>query len=533
LFSFSHLVRAIGIFSLSFILCILLGIAPAIAQGEAHAPVVIDGNELFQVGNSGGFAAEQRAEGINQELREATQTNEEPQVEVGGSTDLPTILLNGKHLLTVTEQDTLPGRTKAEQAAIWADYLETALEQAQYGRTMPYLRSAVFQTIVTLALALLLHLALGRFWKRKLSPELRAVTLIPDPDTAAVPQQASLDLLLGVLLAIVRLGIWLTALFYVTSLFPRSRQWSYRLTEIVINSFTAPLFTLGDNQYSVLHLLTLAVLLFALEICTKTVTNVVKTRILHLTVANRGTREVIAVVIRYTLLFLGALVLLQIWGIDLSSLALLASALGIGIGLGLQDIAKDIGSGLVLLFERPVQVGDFVQVGEFEGTIEAIGSRSTVIRTLDHISIIVPNSRVLSGEIINWSHHNPVSRLHLPVGVAYGCDVEQVRSALLEAAQEHVKVLSSPKPQVFFKGFGNNSLDLDLLVWTAEPSKHVVIKSELYFAIEAKFRQSQIEVPFPQRDLHIRTGNLPIDFSPEAQQTLQQLWQRSPNGKKE
>lgn len=525
-------VSSIGIFAITLILSLMLGLAPVIAQTGANSPVVVDGSELFQVGSSGGFEAEKRASGVNLELSKAINRGRPPEVEVGGSSDLPTILLDDKHLLTVTDQDAPLGRTKAEQARIWADQIQQALEAAQYERTVPYLRSAGLQTITTLAIALLLHWTIGRFWRRKLHPELRAVTHIPDPDTATAPQQKSLELLLGMLLAIVRLGIWLGAIFFITSLFPRTRQWSYRITEIVINSFTAPIFALGDNRYSVLHLLTLAGLLFVLEISTKTLTNVVKTRILHLTVANRGTREVIAVVIRYSLLFLGGLILLQIWGIDLSSLALLASALGIGIGLGLQDIAKDIGSGLVLLFERPIQVGDFVQVGTFEGTIESIGSRSTVIRTLDHISIIVPNSRFLSGEIINWNHQNPVSRLHLPVGVAYGTDVEQVRLALLEVAQSVPKVLSAPRPQVFFKGFGNNSLDLELLIWTGEPSKHVALKSELYFAIEAKLRQYNIEVPFPQRDLHLRTGNLPIEFSPEAQQMLEQMF-RSQNGRRD
>jgi small-conductance mechanosensitive channel len=239
---------------------------------------------------------------------------------------------------------------------------------------------------------------------------------------------------------------------------------------------------------------------------------------------------VIALVIRYGLLFIGGLVILQIWGIDLSSLALLASALGIGIGLGLQDIARDIGSGVVLLFERPIQVGDFVQVGSFEGTIERINARSTLVRTLDHISIIVPNSRFLSDEVINWSHGNPVSRLHVPVGIAYGSNIEDARSALLDAAQEHPRVLSTPKPQVFFKAFGDNSLNLELLVWTAEPSKHILIKSELYFSIEAKFRKYNVQVPFPQRDLHLRTGSVPLEFSPEMEQTLQQLLRMSQNG---
>jgi small-conductance mechanosensitive channel len=202
----------------------------------------------------------------------------------------------------------------------------------------------------------------------------------------------------------------------------------------------------------------------------------------------------------------------------------------VGIGFGLQDIAKNFGSGLVLVFERPIQVGDFVEVGTFQGTVERIGARSTIIRTLDQLSIIVPNSRFLEEEVINWNHDNPISRLHLPVHIAYGSDVELVRSLLLEAAKGQSGILSTPKPQVFLQGFGDNGLDLELLVWIAEPSKYVILKSELYFRLEALLRQHQIEIPFPQRDLRLRTGNLPIELSPELTETFRQFLEQSING---
>lgn len=535
---------AIGIaFMLSLLLSLTLWRSPATAQDgsptddlldKASASVVVDGRELFRLGSPGNFEAGERARDANRRIQTVIESGEPPDVEVSGREELPTIELNGEQLLTITPEDLAGGRNGESQARSWARQIENAIEQAQEQRTSTYLRIAAIQAIVAFLLALFLHWFLGRFWRRTLKPELQAVTYIPDPDSStSVPQYTSLDLLLGFLLFGARIGVWLLAVLYVSNLFPWTRQWSYRLTEISIDSFVTPIVSLGDNRYSILHLLTLAALFFALDVVIRTITNLVNTRVLRVTVANRGMREVIAILLRYSLLFIGTMVLLQIWGIDLSSLALLASALGIGIGLGLQDIAKDIGSGLVLLFERPIQVGDFVQVGNYEGTIELIGARSTLIRTLDHVSIIVPNSRFLSAEVINWSHHNPVSRLHLPVGVAYGSDMNAVRSALLEAAQEHHRVLVNPKPQVFFKGFGDSSLDLDLLIWTAEPSKQVQIKSDLYFKVEEKFRKYKIEVPFTQQDLHVRSGSLPIDLSPEFQQTLQQLLQLSQNGKNE
>lgn len=531
-----RLVKPLRVLGLAFLFGILLSLclsrSPAVAQEVApvRASVVVDGNELFQLGSPGTYEAEERAEKANEQIQRAIATGEAPEVTVSGSERLPTLELNGEQLLTITEEDLVVGQNGQAQAEAWAEQIENAIERAQEERTGKYLGIAAIQAIAAALIALVLHWALGRFWRRTLTPELRTITQIPDPDSARMPQYTSLDLLLGFLLIVARVGVWLIAALYISNQFPWTRQWSYRLAEILISSFVSPIVILGENRYSIVHLLILAGLFFALEIVTKTITNLLKTRVLRVTVTNRGTREVIAILIRYSLLFIGAMVLLQIWGIDLSSLALLASALGLGIGLGLQDIAKDVGSGVVLLFERPIQVGDFVQVGEYEGTIELIGARSTLIRTLDHISIIVPNSRFLSAEVINWSHHNPVSRLHLPVGVAYGSDMNAVRSALLESAQEHHRVLINPKPQVFFKGFGSSSLDLELLVWTAEPSKHILIKSELYFKIEEKFRKYGVEVPFPQQDLHVRSGNLPIDLSPEFQQTLQQLLKLSQNG---
>ncbi|HEY9639679.1 MAG TPA: mechanosensitive ion channel domain-containing protein, partial [Coleofasciculaceae cyanobacterium] len=224
---------------------------------------------------------------------------------------------------------------------------------------------------------------------------------------------------------------------------------------------------------------------------------------------------------KYSLISIGTLIVLQIWGLDISSLTILVSALGVGIGFGLQDIAKNFGSGLVLILERPIQVGDFVEIGSFKGTVERIGGRSTEIRTLDHVSIIVPNSRFLSEEVINWSHHNPVSRLHLPVGVAYHSDPQIVRTVLLEAAQSHTDVLQSPLPQVFFTGFGDSALNFDLLVWTTQPSRQFILKSDLYFRIFELLQERQIEVPFPQRDLHLRSGILSLSPQTEALLTQQ------------
>ncbi|MBN3884192.1 MAG: mechanosensitive ion channel [Nostoc sp. JL34] len=149
------------------------------------------------------------------------------------------------------------------------------------------------------------------------------------------------------------------------------------------------------------------------------------------------------------------------------------------------------------------------------------------IRTLDHVSIIVPNSRFLEKEVINWSHRNPISRLHLPVGVAYSSDPKAVQSALLEAASKHPNVLQTPLPLVLFKEFGNNTLNFELLVWTAEPNKQFLLKSDLYYIIYEVLKQREIEIPFAQLDLHLRSGQL--EFTPEMQLALIQMVERLSN----
>jgi small-conductance mechanosensitive channel len=325
-----------------------------------------------------------------------------------------------------------------------------------------------------------------------------------------------LDLFFTVILSIARISVWVAAILYIADLFPDSRAISQQIRDVLISSFNAPILTIGKSSYSIINLSILGALLFGLILVVRAFIDIFKDRVLSIAGLNRGAQEAIAVIVQYTLIFIGTLVLLQIWGLDLSSLTILASALSIGLGIGLQNIAKNFGSGLILVFERPIQVGDFIEVGDLNGTVERIGARSTEIRTLDRVSIIVPNSRFLDSEVINWSHGNPISRLHLPLGVAYGSDPQQVRTVLIESASGHPKVLASPAPSLLFKGFGDSSLDFELLVWTAEPDKQFLLKSDLYFLIYEVLNQNQIEIPFPQRDLHLRSGKVEISSQLES-----------------
>jgi small-conductance mechanosensitive channel len=152
--------------------------------------------------------------------------------------------------------------------------------------------------------------------------------------------------------------------------------------------------------------------------------------------------------------------------------------------------------------------------------VKQVNLRSTEVVTLDAISIIVPNSEFLESRVVNWSHGSPISRLRLPVGVAYGSDPEAVRTALVEACGEHPDVLKQPPPRVFFTGFGDSSLDFQLLAWISQPMRQYDIRSDLNFRIEAALRHHGITIPFPQRDLHLRDGALPIELPQELSEAL-------------
>lgn len=514
---------------------------PDASEQEIKSPpkaleVDLYGQPLFSVTASDQQTVEARVNDIKAQLESLVQSSEPIEVTTQGNQ----IWLNGESLLTVTQADfqanhpnTKPKSIRAsdltQAAQDWSEEINQVTREARRDLTVRSLVISLVQSAIVIAIAIGIHRLLGRLWQRFLRPFCQGLVRSDAEDADTQPSRA-LDLLLNLVLLLARAILWLGAALYIANLFPFARQWSYILTTILISSFTAEEINLGQKAFSTLDLLLLAVGFFGVIIAAGVLTNLLRHRVLRVSGINRGVQEVIAILVKYGLIALGTIVLLQLWGIDLSSLAILASALGVGIGFGLQDIAKNFGSGLVLVFERPIQVGDFIEVGEFMGTVERIGARSTEIQTLDQISIIIPNSRFLENEVLNWSHRNPTSRLRIPVGVAYNSDPAVVQEILIEAGRNHPNTLATPAPQVFFKEFGDSSLNFELLVWIAEPSKHVRIKSDLYFTIEALLRQHQIEIPFPQRDLHVRSGNLPIKLPPELQQFLSHWSQQNNNG---
>jgi small-conductance mechanosensitive channel len=215
---------------------------------------------------------------------------------------------------------------------------------------------------------------------------------------------------------------------------------------------------------------------------------------------------------QYLVISIGVLVALSIGvGLDLTSIAVVFTALSVGIGFGLQYIAADIASGFILLFERPVRVGDRITIGEDEGDVHSINLRTTVVITNNRVSIIVPNSKLVSQRLINWSYGDPRARIAIPMGVAADADIDLVTRTLLKAAEGVDNVLKEPAPKVQFLKFGDWSLDFRLLVWTNRPRLHMQIRSDINYRIDKLFREAQIEIPYPQTELRIRQGSLHID----------------------
>ncbi len=519
-----------------FTLLLILISAPDTAQatqakGPAKAPVVLDGRVLFQVGNAGNSTAAERAESINTALEQELLASQAVEIEVSQENQR-TILrskTSTRNLLTVTEEDVITGSSAVDQGNIWRRILAQAILEGKQERTPRYYTTALVFSIGVLLGAIAIHFALIFFW-RFVSRQLNR--WLSSPTCALHPWEQPAKLFLQLALLGLEAGLWSAVGFYITDIFPQARSLRYQLK----NFLTSPVVTLGESNYSALQLLLLMAFTVGLWFAVSAVTQLFKSYVLSRTSAEPRAQEVIAILTQYILTFLGLIVLLQIWGLDVRSLAILASVLGVGIGFGVQNITNNLISGLIITLERPIQLGDFIKVGELMGTVERVGSRSTEIRTLDQVTIIVPNSRFLEKEVINWSHGDPVSRMRLTVGVAYGSDVDKVQSALLEAAKSHPEVLLTPPPQVWFQEFGDSAIQFDLLVWTGEPKNQFRVKSDLYYRIEASLRRYGLEVPFPQRDLNVRSPQLEELFKTwlkiQTPKTAPEKPIDSPNGEK-
>lgn len=232
----------------------------------------------------------------------------------------------------------------------------------------------------------------------------------------------------------------------------------------------------------------------------------------------RGAQEAIVSISGYVGIIMAAIIGLSLAGFSFTNLAIIAGALSVGIGFGLQNIVNNFVSGIILLFERPIRTGDWIVVGSTEGYVRKISIRSTQIETFDRADVIVPNSELISSQVTNWMLRDTWGRVIVPVGVAYGSDVEKVREVLLQAAREHPLVISDgtrvSAPRVLFRGFGDSSLNFELRFFIRNVDQRLATVSDINFAIEKGLREANIEIPFPQRDLHLRSMDSAIRFGP-------------------
>ncbi len=517
---------------LSFTIAIALPfIAPrallpaSMSTSEGAASVIVDGRSVFKVADTAATAsASARAKLISDRLQPFAQQEIIPDIEVEAAEPdkLATVWLQvpteatGEDSgdepnpldfnFTVTQGDTSSAFTPEVQAQEWANQLTKTFQEAKQQRQPQYVQQTLWKIPAVPLVAALAHWLSGILWRNYLAQALRSAAMDGEDTVRGKrdrEQFTTVSLFLNSTLLLLRFGIWIGALLYAANLFPDTRQASYRIISQLVKTFTQETITLGNSPISILDIFRVLGLVLLVTLSARIISNLIKQRVLQETGINRGVQEAISIMLRYSIIFVGCIVVLQASGINLSSLTLLASALGVGAGLGLQNIVKDIGSGLVLVFERPIQVGEFVQIGEQTGTVERIGARSAEIRTLDQVSIIVPNSQFLEGKVINWSHRNPISRIRIPIGVAYDSDPEQVKALLLNISQQHKDVLAAPPSIVLFKEFGDSALQFDLLVWISQPSRQYIIKSDLLFMLSKAIKEAGINIPYPQRDVHV------------------------------
>jgi len=276
--------------------------------------------------------------------------------------------------------------------------------------------------------------------------------------------------------------------------------------------FTYPLFTVNQTPITLSSLAFFVVIMGIFWMVNTILRKFLNNRVLRRFKMPLATRYTLTRIIQYVFLFIGIVIGFQVIGVDLSGVAVVFGFLSVGIGFGLQNLTSNFIAGLMLLFEQHIQVGDRITVGDTEGDVTEINIRSTTIRSLNNIAIVVPNSEFVSTTVINWSHGDPKTRLEIEVGVSYNSDLDKVMSSLLEAAKEHPLVLSHPEPKAWLMSFGDSAWNMRLLAWVGDPQGRRQILSDINCAIVKKFRKSGVEIPFPQRDLHIRTP-LPLPIS--------------------
>jgi len=284
------------------------------------------------------------------------------------------------------------------------------------------------------------------------------------------------------------------------------KEWQiYPSREAAANGLLSLEFTVGGIRISPGSVLLTIGIIYIVLMISRSIQKILLDSIFPRYRVELGVQLSMVRLIHYSVMIIGFVILLNILGFELTKLTIIGGALGVGIGFGLQAIVNNFASGLILLFERPIKVGDTIQIGEDFGEVKKLGLRATIVSTFDNAEIVIPNSDLITAPVTNWTLTGRQARVKIPVGVAYGSDIQKVLEILMSCAEENPLVLSQPRPKALFLAFGSSSLDIELRVWTPDFSDRRQLQSELNQEIESEFSLAGIEIPFPQTDLHLRS----------------------------
>ncbi len=265
--------------------------------------------------------------------------------------------------------------------------------------------------------------------------------------------------------------------------------------------------SIGGTKITIINIAYLVIFLVFFIFVSRIIRDTLQNRILPRTRLDIGARASFVNIVIYTFWILAIYTGINILGINLSSLAFMAGALGIGIGFGLQNVVNNFVSGIILLFDPSIQVGDMVQIGDDWGTVNRINIRTTIIQTFDNASLILPNSEMISNKVTNWSFKDPKVRRQVDVGVAYGSDVQLVHKILLQIVNDMPEIMNDPAPRVDFTDFADSALIFRIRFWITSPEFWLAAPTELRFKIDEEFKKNGIEIAFPQQDIHIRSAS--------------------------
>jgi small-conductance mechanosensitive channel len=272
------------------------------------------------------------------------------------------------------------------------------------------------------------------------------------------------------------------------------------------------LFKIQDVGITISHLMVAVIAVLVSLVVSKVLRSSLRNQVFKKLNIDEGLEYTLLRLVHFLILFIGIYIGLNTVNIPLGAILGLFAVIGVGIGFGLQNLTSNFISGIILLLERPVKVGDRLEISGVWGDVKHVNLRTTLIETPDGISVIVPNSKLLENEVVNYSYGNPKIRLQVPVGIAYGSDCQKAAEILVQVALDNKRVMAEPKPKAWFREFGDSSLNFMLLFWIPNAAVKYDVISEINFAIDAGFRKNGIEIPFPQRDLHLRSTEGIIQF---------------------